>query len=131
VGLTAIGLEVIASVLSADGLEDVFNHDNTFIGVGSSITAFDPAQTDLLGTSKFRQGMDEGYPQRTDNAITFKATFAAEDANFSWNEYGLFNAETGGDMLMREAGAISLKTSPKTSMKEIVFTTTLTLTLEE
>ncbi len=80
-----------------------FAEANAYLGVGDSTTAFAASQTDLQAVSnKLRKAMDTGYPQRTNNALKFKATFGDSDANFAWQEWGVFNASSGGTMANRK-----------------------------
>lgn len=79
----------------------LFDEANAHIGVGDGDNEFDETQTDLQGENTFREGMDEDFPVREDNELTFRATFGEEDANFVWNEWGVFNADDGGVMLNR------------------------------
>lgn len=97
--LTTAGLQFL--VKAAIGQGTFFNAGNARLGVGNGTTAFNAAQTDLQGTSKFRKVMDEGYPVVAANEITFKSTFDTADANFTWSEWGVFNADSGGVMLNR------------------------------
>lgn len=91
----------MASALTGN-LTTKFDNANSFIGVGDSNTAFNATQTDLQAvTNKFRQGMDSTYPLVTDNQMVFKATILPADANFAWQEWGIFNAPTAGIMLDR------------------------------
>lgn len=94
-----------------------FDATNARVGVGDGTAAADPLQTDLQGTNKVRKGMDAGYPQHTDGTgaaavmATFRATFSTSEANFSWAEWGIFNAASGGRMLNRKVEALGTKTS--------------------
>lgn len=102
-----------------------FNNANAHIGVGDSATAFSAAQTDLVAaTNKFRKAMDATYPQGGSNVLTFRSTFATGDANFAWNEWGVFNASSGGTMLDRKVESLGTKTNTQTWQ----FTVTLTVT---
>ncbi|MMZ45256.1 hypothetical protein D3C76_334170 [compost metagenome] len=81
----------------------VFDEANSHIGVGNGTGAFDATQTDLAGTSFVRKGMEAGYPKTMgDSIIAFRATFEANEANFPWEEWGVFNAAEQGVMLNRE-----------------------------
>ena len=101
----------------------MFNNANTYIGVGDSTTAFSAAQTDLqAATNKLRKAMDATYPSGGSNVITFRSTFATTDANFAWQEWGIFNASSGGTMLSRKVESLGTKTSAQTWQ----FTVTLT-----
>jgi len=91
-----------------------FDSSNAYIGVGNGTAAFSPTQTDLQGTSKFRKPMDPGYPTVTGNVMTFKATFNPSEANFAWNEWGVFNAATGGTMLNRKVASLGTKDNTQT-----------------
>lgn len=100
-----------------------FNNANTYIGVGDSTTAFAAAQTDLqAATNKMRKAMDATYPSGASNVITFRSTFATTDANWAWQEWGIFNASSGGTMLSRKVESLGTKTSAQTWQ----FTATLT-----
>lgn len=113
-----------------------FNNAQAAIGVGDSTTAVSDTQTNLQGavnvTNRIRKAMDATYPLHTDGATTaaksivYRSTFATTDANFAWNEWGVFNSATDatGRMLQRVASA-GLGT--KTSAATWVLTVTLTL----
>lgn len=107
-----------------------FDSANAYLGVGDSNTAASAEDTDLKATTnKLRKGMDATYPQHTDGtvagsaSIVFRATFGTEDANFGWEEWGLFNAESGGRMLNRKVESLGTKTASASW----VLTVTLTL----
>lgn len=97
-----------------------FDATNAHIGVGNGTTAFAVTQTDLTGASKLRKKVDAGYPVQDplgvgDNQkIRFQATFGPADANWTWSEWGIFNASTGGVMHNREVENIGTKTSAAT-----------------
>lgn len=99
-----------------------FNTTNAHVGVGDSVTAFAVTQADLLGTAKLRKAQDGGYPTRSTNVLTFRSTFGTAEANFAWNEWGVFNAATAGIMLNRKVEALGTKPNTQTWQ----FTVTLT-----
>lgn len=102
-----------------------FNNANSYIGVGDSSTAFAAGQTDLqAATNKLRKAMDATYPSGASNVITFRSTFATGDANWAWNEWGVFNASSAGTMLNRKVESLGTKTNTQTWQ----FTVTLTFT---
>lgn len=102
-----------------------FSNANAHIGVGDSATAFAAGQTDLVAaTNKMRKAMDGGYPSGAANVQTFRATFATGDANWAWNEWGIFNAAAAGTMLNRKVESLGTKTNTQTWQ----FTTVLTFT---
>ncbi|MGW4798190.1 hypothetical protein ACWEPC_37800 [Nonomuraea sp. NPDC004297] len=95
-----------------------FNAANAHLSVGDSTTAAAATQTDLqAATNKLRKPMDATYPQHADGStptnatITFRATFGTADANWTWNEWGIFNASAGGRMLNRKVESLGTKTS--------------------
>jgi hypothetical protein len=102
-----------------------FNNANSYIGVGDSTTAYAAGQTDLqAATNKLRKAMDATYPQTSINVVTFRSTFATTDANWAWQEWGVFNASSAGTMLNRKVESLGTKTSAQTWQ----FTVTLTFT---
>lgn len=89
-----------------------FNNANAYIGSGDSTTAFAASQTDLqAATNKMRKAMDATYPSLSGNVATYRATFATSDANWAWQEWGIFNASTAGTMQLRKVESLGTKTS--------------------
>jgi hypothetical protein len=95
-----------------------FSNANAYLGVGDSSAAVAATQTDLqAATNKHREAMDATYPTHTDATTsgaataTFRSTYATGDANFAWNEWGVFNASTSGRMLNRKVQSMGTKTS--------------------
>ncbi len=109
-----------------------FSNAQAAIGVGDSTTAVVATHTDLqAATNKLRKAMDATYPQHTDAttsgaaSIAYRSTFATGDANYAWQEWGIFNSVSAGvgRMLNRKVESLGTKTSAST------WTLTLTLTL--
>lgn len=125
-GLTNAARDNIATAIVTGTMGGTaFNNANAYIGVGSdSGTAYANTQTDLIGASKFRKAMDATYPQQATNVLTFRSTFALADANFAWNEWGVFNAAAAGVMLNRKVESLGTKAGTQSWQ----FTVTLTLT---
>lgn len=100
-GLTTNGAEIIADRLY--GIGTPFDNVNAYIGVGNSSVAFSVNQSDLQGGSTFRGGMDSGYPIHSagTSSIEFRHTFTGSEANFEWDEWAVFNNNSGGTMLNR------------------------------
>jgi hypothetical protein len=130
-GLTLEGRDFITGAIvnldpNTAATPTFFIEANSAIGVGSSSTAFVNTQTDLqattYGTNKIKKAMDSGYPSIVGNVLTFRSTFGLSDANFAWEEWGVFNftAETvpsapaGQYMLNRKAESLGTKTSAQT-----------------
>lgn len=121
---TTAGFAVIAGLLISDGTTP-FNSSNAYLGVGDDSTAFDPAQTDLnpgVAGNKLRQ-LVSSAPTRVGAAITFTCSFTSAQANWQWNENGIFNAASGATMLTRKVETLVTKTSAATA----TFTKTLTI----
>lgn len=86
---------------------------NARIGVGSNATTFSAAQTNLIDGSAVRKLVNTA-PTRSGANLTFVATFATNEANFNWREWGIFRSATGGVMMNRKvetASALGTKTS--------------------
>lgn len=123
------GASALWDLLIAAGTVTAFNNANAYIGVGNSSTAAAATQTDLQGASKHREAMDATYPSHTDGTtsgsatVTFKSTFESGDAEFAWNEWGIFNASSGGRMLNRKVQ--SFGTKPASTAWALTVTITL------
>lgn len=97
-----------------------FNAANAAIGVGDSTTAETATHTDLQAASnKLRVGMNAGFPAHTDGVVVgaatiqFQSTFSTSQANWAWQEVGVFNSPTAatGRMLNRKVQSLGTKTS--------------------
>jgi hypothetical protein len=123
VALTTAGRDHIATTLIGSGVT-AFNAANAFLGVGDSTTAFSAAQTDLVAaTNKLRKGMAATFPTRATNVLTFETTFIEAQANFAWQEFGVFNAASAGTMLCRKVQSLGTKTSAE--QWKLTYTATL------
>jgi hypothetical protein len=115
--LVTVGIYAIIEALN--GVGTPFNNDNTYIGVGTSTSPENITKTNLQGASTFRKKVDAGYPIISNNIMTCRATFAQNEANFAWNEWGIFNAASGGRMLCRKVESKGTKTSDQTWVFEV------------
>jgi hypothetical protein len=103
-----------------------FNAANAHIGVGSSATAPAAGQTDLqAATDKVRRPMEPGYPSVSTNVMQFRSVFGSGVAEWAWQEWGVFNALSGGTMMNRATSSLGTK-SPGTSWQ---LTVQITLTV--
>jgi len=110
-GLTNAFRDLVVSAVYGNSITP-YNNANSYIGVGDSSTAFAATQTDLqASTNKLRKAMDTSYPTISQNVLTFRSTFGTGDANWAWNEWGVFNASSGGTMLNRKVESLGTKTS--------------------
>lgn len=110
-GATNTGAIKVATLVAADG--------TYYVGAGNSATAFAASQTDLQGTGTRKSATNS----RTSNTVTYTAVFGTSDANYAWNELGLFDAATSGTMLCRKVVSLPTKTSSEswTINLEVVF----------
>lgn len=112
--LTTAGRNFIAQAIMNDS-PTFFDNSNAYLGAGDSSDAFDVSDTDLQALSsppgKVRKAMEATYPQRAANVLTFRSLFGTSDANFAWEEWGLFNALSGGVMLSRKVESLGTKAS--------------------
>lgn len=95
------GLYLLTGIISGiDTTSAKWDSSNAYIGVGDSSTAENASQTGLLGTNKAYAPMDAGYPRRATSAndaeqfVEWRATFGADEANFSWQEFTVVNASS-------------------------------------
>jgi len=102
-----------------------FNAANARMGSGDSSTAFATSQTDLqAATNKLRKAVDSA-PTRSTNVLTFIATFGTSEANWVWNELGIFNAAAAGTMLSRYVANMGTKVN--TQIYVVTYTLTVTV----
>lgn len=110
-GMTNAGINLAVNLLTAGG-GVALSPTSAFIGVGDSGDAFLATQTDLqAAVNKFRKEVEAGYPVRETNTITLRIIADTGDANFDWNEIGIFNDAVAGDMIAREVVALGTKNS--------------------
>lgn len=110
--LVNLARDMIADAITGGSSYNKFSNANARTGVGDSSTAFSAAHTDLqAATNKTRKAMDATYPQRSANVLTWRSTYATGDANYAWNERGIFNAAAAGEMLSRKVVSLGTKTS--------------------
>lgn len=87
--LTLVGANRITSLIVGAGGQ-ALTATATRLGVGDNSAAVVPTDTGLsTGANQYYQVMDATYPQQSNAAMTFKATFPTGVANFTWNTWGL------------------------------------------
>lgn len=116
------GAIAAASLFCGDGVIAAYNVSNSRIGVGDSSTAFAASQTDLQATSNKLRKIVDSAPVRSNNSIDYTSTFALAEANFAWNEIGLFDSSSGDYMATRRTLS---GFGPKTASEQWVVTLTL------
>lgn len=121
-GMTNAYRDYLAQVSIGEAVTS-FANANAHIGAGDSSTAFAATQTDLqAATNKLRKAMDATYPQRSGNVLTFRSTFATGDANWAWQEWGVFNASSAGVMMSRKVESLGTKTSAQSWQMTVTIT---------
>lgn len=122
-GLSNSVVTEIAKKLIGQASTD-FDNANAYVGVGNGTTALSATHNDLQGASKLRKGMDATFPTRSGDVLTFSATFGDAEANFAWEEYGIFNASSAGTMMIRDLASLGTKPSNETWVLEVDVTLT-------
>lgn len=124
-GLCNAGLTELAKFIVGEAANDWAN-GGAWLGVGDSTTAYAANQTNLqAATNKYRQACDATYPQRSGLVITSRATFAAANANYHWQEVILVNHATDGSGEVLYRDVVDLDTKPNT--QDWILTSTCTL----
>jgi len=118
------GLQAVINLFAGTGSSTAFSNANSSIGVGDSSTAAAAAQTNLLAaTNKAYAVMDSGYPSRSNQTVTYQATFGSGVANFSWQEFVVNNATNGsGVSLNRKVADKGTKASGETWVVQVSIT---------
>lgn len=100
-------------LLLVGGGGTAYNNANARLGVGDSSTAWATTQTDLqAATNKLRNVMKATYPVTGTKKQTFASDFATGEANWVWNEWGIFNSNTANTgMLSRKVESLGTKSS--------------------
>ena len=124
-GYTELARDIISDALIGGTTYERYNNANAYLGVGTGTTAFAAAQTDLQGASDVRLPMQATYPTRATNVLTFEAEADGSTANFSWQEWGVFNHATTGQMLCRFVQDLGTKGSGTTWRITATVTTVL------
>ena len=128
-GRNAISALLISTGVGT-GLAKPYNSTQAYFVVGNSTATHATNQTWVQGASSTMKGMDATYPSRATNVITFRATFSTAEANFAWNEWGIWNStsttDANANMLNRKVEDPSLGT--KTSAQSWQITADITIT---
>ena len=107
------GLQQLIDIICGLSTPTLWDNSNARIGVGNDSTPADPSDTGLIGTTAFA-GMDGGYPQRSGQKASWKATFGDGVAEFAWEEYTVDNGAVGDVNLNRYVTSKGTKGSGET-----------------
>lgn len=128
-GRNAISALLISTGVGT-GLARPYNSTGAYFVVGNSTATHATNQTFTQGASTTMKSMDATYPSRSTNVLTFRATFSTAEANFAWNEWGIWNStsttDANANMLNRKVEDPSLGT--KTSAQSWQITADVTIT---
>jgi len=114
--------ELWTLICAATGIR--YDNTNAFLIVGTGVGAANAADTQATFTEGVTKAMEDGYPTYgTDQKATWRAIYAAGDANQLWNEFGVLNAATGEQLLNRLVSAQGTKTAGQ--VWQLTFTITL------
>jgi len=117
------GRNLMTGLLVGDGNTDL-SSDNAYIWVGSGVTAHDPTDAHLA-TTGIGSSQESGYPITATNVLTFRSTFATDEAYFQWEEWGIKNTSTTGSSLFnRKVESLGTKTSTQTWQMTVTLTIT-------
>lgn len=118
------GIQLLEDLLMGAG-GTAYNNANSRLGVGDSSAAESASHTGLqAATNKFWKAVESGYPSRSNQTITWRAIFGADDANFAWNEFTVVNAaDDSGTNLNRKVSNQGTKASGQ------IWTLDVTLTI--
>jgi len=108
------GIQAFEELLAGISTPTLWDDVNARVGVGDSSLAADPTQTGLQGTNQEYAGMDDLYPQRSAQTLSWRGTFGGTVANFAWNEFTVDNGATAGINLNRLVSAQGTKVSGQT-----------------
>lgn len=122
--LVTNGINILLNALIV-AASPLWNATNARIGVGDSATAATIADTDLNAASNKLRVVVNSIPTVATNVLTAVATFTTGQANWVWNEWGLFNAASGATSMLNHA-VTNLGT--KTSASAWTITVTITIT---
>ena len=87
------GINELTKLIGSDSGSE-WSNANAYLGVGDSGAAASASQTGLLGTSVYK-GMESGYPTYgSSQKITWKSSFASDEANQDWKEFTVGNDST-------------------------------------
>jgi hypothetical protein len=108
------GLQELINIICGLDTPTKWDNTNARLGVGDSSTAADATQTGLLGANTVFKAMDTGYPQRSAQTAEWRATFAAAEGNFAWNEFTVDNGATANKNLNRKVESKGTKANGET-----------------
>ncbi len=86
-----------------------YGNTNARLHVGDGTATVAATQAGLQGVNQFAKGMDTGFPTRTNQTVTFKATYTDTEANFAWQEWSIDNGAVAQESLNRKVVSLGTK----------------------
>jgi hypothetical protein len=121
--LTKVGSDFLSGSTIGAPTTNFFDNAHANLGVGDSTAVFDVTQVDLQACdNKIRKPMDINFPVVNLNVVTFESTFGSAEANWPWQEWGIFNAPTDGVMLTRKVEYNGTKLAGQTWILQVEIT---------
>jgi hypothetical protein len=106
------GINEILTIIGSSASGTKYDNTNAYLIVGTGNGAASASNTESTFTAGVKEAMEDGYPTYgTDQKITWKSSFDGDTANQEWQEFGVLNAETDGDLLNRKVEDEGTKTS--------------------
>lgn len=98
------GIQLLEDIIAGlDTTSAKWDNSNARLGVGDGTAAADASQTGLQGSNKTFKGMDAGYPSRSNQTLSWRATFGDSEGNHDWQEFTVVNdADDSGTNLNRK-----------------------------
>lgn len=121
--LSTAGAQFLAKAATGLNSPTLFNSSNCYLGVGDSSTAFAVGQTDLVAATNKSRVLVTSIAESS-GVLTIVGTWGTSVGNYTWAEWGVFNAGSGGTMLGRKVESPDLGT--KTSSQVWTLTATVT-----
>ena len=88
------GIQLLEDIITGlDTTSNKWDSDHANLGVGNGTTSENASQTGLQGTQIKYKGMDDGFPSRSGQTISWRATFGDTEANFAWEEFTVANGD--------------------------------------
>ena len=112
------GIQNLLDLLCGLGSVTVYG-TGRYIGVGTSTSAAAAGQAGLQAGTSARdyQAMESGFPDRTDQTMTWKSVWGSAEGNFAWEEWSIRSASSGtggeatGTALNRKVASLGTKAS--------------------
>ena len=112
------GIQNLLDLLCGLGSVTVYG-TGSYIGVGTSTSAAAAGQAGLQAGTSARdyQAMESGFPDRTDQTMTWKSVWGSAEGNFAWEEWSIRSDSSGtggedtGTALNRKGASLGTKAS--------------------